>query len=278
MAGPASTRTRRWVERGGPPPGLAAIMSRLPRVPTAHRSQEFRGPSPGFRRGKDPRPEILLGENVLSWDYQRRARTRRAGRICEVAGPGSARCGLDLQSQARFRPPARTGSLKVTSLLGPKPEYELITSPRDRPLADPPGLGPQAGQLAASLNLRAGQVHSTGHITADQGLPRHMSVFEAVAGGRGSPLSGDLRAVGRVDGPQPEPDRSNPPGIPSWLHEPADPRLVICPDAVRRGRSLGKDLRWPAWRDCRWTWRSRDGLNLSDVLAFAPQQQVPLIS
>ncbi|NMA26152.1 MAG: DUF748 domain-containing protein [Burkholderiales bacterium] len=293
----ARRRLTRDLELGGNLRGVAAAWGSLRDYEFAYRASLDGSPVAGvqgdrlraFGEGRIRGPEILLGENVLSWDYQRRARTRAGGqnlrgRSWPWFGPVLA---SDLQSQARFRPPLpERGSLKVTGsyLLGPKPEYELdyVASGIDLAWLTRQDWVPQAGQLAASLNLRAGQVHSTGHITADQGLPRLQpgSVFEApwlLVGPRDPSRYPEIfSAVGRVwMGP-------NQGGRPGRIHldpilashEPADPRLVMSAlDAVRRGEELGEGIFSLAGSleglsvDLAVSGR---GWNLSDVLAFAP--------
>jgi len=293
----ARRRLTRDLELSGTLKGVAAAWGPLSDYQFAYRASLHGSQVSGllgdrlsaFGEGRVRGAEIVLGENVLSWTYLRRARglgtgQNLRGRSWPWFGPVLA---SGLEAQARFRPPLPDhGALTVTGtyLLGSRPDYELdyVASGVDLAWLARQQWVPEAGQLAASLNLRAGQAHSTGHITADQGLPRLTpgSSFEApwlLVGRRDASKRPEIfSAIGRVwMGP-------NLGGRPGRIHldpilasrEPADPRLVMSAlEAVRSGQTLGEglfsltgNLEGPSV-DLTF---SGQGWDLSDVLAFAP--------
>ncbi len=277
--------------------GMAAAWGPLEDFEFAYRAALSDSPVTGlkgegiaaFGQGRVRGAEILLGENVLSWDYQRRNFSRETarnlrGRSWPWHGPVLA---SSLEVQPRFRPPLpERGALRVTGsyVLGPRPQYDLEyrASGIDLAWLARQDWVPEAGLLAGNLNLRAGQIHSSGRVTADHGLPRlaRGSGFEApwiLVGPRDASRRPEIfSALGQVwMGP-------NLGGRPGRIHldpivasrEPADPRLTPAAlESARTGEGLGEGLFSLGGTlegssvDLAFSGR---GWDLADVLAFAP--------
>ncbi len=129
--------------------------------------------------GRIQGPQVTLGENLVRWEYDRRRRLTSAptgwqGHALPWFGPDLA---ADLAPESRSRPPLpEEGSARISGSwrLGLPPEYQLEYAVRGVDLgwlSRQPWL-PEAGRLAANLNLRAGWAHSSGSLSSDQGLPR----------------------------------------------------------------------------------------------------------